>query len=82
MPLPWVDLARQALVTDPAEFEKCLVGADALRRVASDISDGVSLGLPGTPATIIGHRLFVGALTTSSLRVAFRGAKSRKWWPR
>ncbi len=56
------------------DFDKCVDSGEMAGRVASDLSEGTSAGVEGTPATFVGKTLVSGAIPYAELKKAIQTA--------
>jgi protein-disulfide isomerase len=57
-----------------ANFDKCLDGGEMATRVNTDLNEGTTAGVEGTPATFVNGMLVSGAVPYSELKAAIQAA--------
>ena len=69
----YTELAKK-LGLNTGNFDKCLDSGEMASRVTSDLNEGTSAGVEGTPATFVNGRLVSGAIPYSELKSAIEAA--------
>lgn len=76
--LGWSEIARRSSVHDLGLFSSCLDDSVTANRIYRDLGAGMSLRLAGTPATVVGSHLYVGALPTRVLKLLLDQEERRR----
>lgn len=76
--LSWSQIAQRSSVPDLSAFARCLEDSSVTNRLYRDLGSGMALRLAGTPAVIVGTRLYIGALPTSILRRVLASGSSTR----
>jgi protein-disulfide isomerase len=76
--LPWELLASRAGIPDTFRFKVCRSDSTVRRTIDEDIQVGRRLKIPGTPALILGRRMFTGAVPLDTLEALVRAAVAVK----
>lgn len=69
----YTELAKK-LGLNTANFDKCLDGGEMATRVNTDLNEGTTAGVEGTPATFVNGMLVSGAVPYSELKAAIQAA--------
>lgn len=69
----YTELAKK-LGLNTANFDKCLDGGEMATRVNTDLTEGTTAGVEGTPATFVNGMLVSGAVPYSELKAAIQAA--------
>jgi len=69
----YTDLAKK-IGLNTANFDKCLDGGEMATRVNTDLNEGTTAGVEGTPATFVNGQLVSGAVPYSELKAAIQAA--------
>ena len=69
----YTELAKK-IGLNTGNFDKCLDGGEMTARVNTDLSEGTSAGVEGTPATFVNGTLISGAVPYSELKAAIQAA--------
>jgi protein-disulfide isomerase len=64
---PFAAIAHQAGVADTAAFMRCMADSETAAAIARDVSIGKQIGVNGTPAMVIGGRLYHGTMSESRI---------------
>ncbi len=65
----YTDLAKK-IGLDTAKFDKCVDSGQMASRITTDLNEGTSAGVEGTPATFVNGTLVSGAVPYSDLKAA------------
>jgi protein-disulfide isomerase len=74
--LSWESLASRAGIPDTFRFNACRSDSTVRHAIDEDVIIGRRLKIPGTPALIVGRRLYTGAVPLDTLEVLIRAAVS------
>lgn len=69
----YTELAKKVGL-NTGNFDKCLDGGEMASRVGTDLSEGTSAGVEGTPATFVNGTLISGAVPYADLKTAIQAA--------
>jgi predicted DsbA family dithiol-disulfide isomerase len=69
----YTELAKK-LGLNTGNFDKCLDGGEMATRVNTDLTEGTTAGVEGTPATFVNGMLVSGAVPYSELKAAIQAA--------
>lgn len=69
----YTELAKK-IGLNTGDFDKCVDGGEMAARVNSDLSEGTSAGVEGTPATFVNGTLISGAVPYADLKAAIQAA--------
>jgi protein-disulfide isomerase len=69
----YTELAKK-IGLNAANFDKCLDSGETATRVSTDLNEGTSAGVEGTPATFVNGMLVSGAVPYSELKAAIQAA--------
>jgi protein-disulfide isomerase len=70
----WTLWAARVGIADTMRYKKCMADSEPLPAIEADLADGRRLRMNGTPALIIGDRVFLGNPDTADLRKAIESA--------
>lgn len=70
----WADLVRSAGIVDTLAFVTCMRAPEVTDRISDDVRAGERIFIRGTPAVLVGARLFDGKPSTEMLVRAARAA--------
>ncbi|MCE9586044.1 DsbA family protein [Candidatus Uhrbacteria bacterium] len=69
----YTELAKK-IGLNTGNFDKCVDGGEMATRVSTDLNEGTSAGVEGTPATFVNGQLVSGAVPYSELKAAIEAA--------
>ncbi|QQR60826.1 DsbA family protein [Candidatus Uhrbacteria bacterium] len=69
----YTELAKK-IGLNTVNFDKCLDGGEMAAKVNTDLQDGTTAGVEGTPATFVNGQLISGAVPYSELKAAIQAA--------
>lgn len=72
--IAWTTLAKRAGVLDTTTFARCMTVDPLSQGFHHDTADGHRLRLDGTPAVLVGERLFIGTPDSTELSEAISSA--------
>jgi protein-disulfide isomerase len=69
----YTELAKK-IGLNTVNFDKCLDGGEMAAKVNTDLQEGTTAGVEGTPATFVNGQLISGAVPYSELKAAIQAA--------